>query len=143
MNPLLITFAHVEAINSRDLERISKLMSAKHVFIDSDASEVRDRQKILDGWKAYFAQVPDYRIEIKESFIRDNNVVVLGRASGTFIKNGKLDPENAWSVPAAWRAVIEGNQVAIWQVYVNPEPMVKILEKLGENEIQPIASTEP
>jgi hypothetical protein len=140
MNPLLIALAHVEAINSRELGRISKLMAADHVFIDSDATEVRDPQKVLAGWSAYFSTVPDYRIDIEEVFVRNNSIVLLGRASGTFITDGELDSENSWSVPAAWRTEIRNNKISLWQVYVNPEPLVNIMERLGKPVIHPIGS---
>ena len=39
--------------------------------------------------------------------------------------------ENHWVVPAAWRVVVEGDKVAVWQVYVNPERMVEILNRLN------------
>ena len=132
MNPLLIALAHVEAINSRELGRISKLIAPNHVFIDSDGTEVTDPQKVLAGWSAYFSTVPDYQINVDEVFVKNNSIVLLGRASGTFIQNGELKKENSWNVHAVWKTEIVNNQIALWQIYVNPEPMVKIMERLGK-----------
>ena len=65
------------------------------------------------GWQEYFDLVPDFRIEVTNQFERDGLVVLLGQASGTFVQDGELKPENRWSVPAAWRVVVESEQVAV------------------------------
>jgi hypothetical protein len=57
-------------------------------------------------------------------------VVLLGRASGTFVQDGELKPENRWSVPAAWRVVVDAQSVAVWQLYANQYPMHQILERI-------------
>jgi hypothetical protein len=85
-----------------------------------------------DAWAAYFKMVPDYRIEVSEALTRDNTVVLLGTATGTISHEDALDVENRWSVPAAWRVVVEGEGVAVWQLYVDLDPVRKILERLGE-----------
>jgi hypothetical protein len=56
--------------------------------------------------------------------------MLAGQAEGTFVQDRILRPENHWRVPAAWRAVIVGDKVALWQVYVNPEVMTKIFKRL-------------
>ena len=75
--------------------------------------------------------VPDYRIDVQEVFSRGDVVVLLGAAEGTFAGKGALDPRNHWSVPAAWKVVVDGDRVAVWQLYVNPEPMRVILDRMG------------
>jgi hypothetical protein len=74
--------------------------------------------------------VPDYKIEIIDTFSGGNTVVFLGMAEGTFSEKGKLRAHNQWRVPAAWRAVIKDHKVAMWQLYVNPEPMFKIFNRI-------------
>jgi len=120
----------VEAINSGSPDRLSALMTEGHVFVDSDGSEHCGRQQMRDGWKSYFTMVPDFRIHVKDTFARDDTVVLLGVAEGTFDQHGILRPENHWVVPAAWRVVVEGELVAVWQLYVNPEPMVEIAKRI-------------
>jgi ketosteroid isomerase-like protein len=132
MTPEEVVFAFVEAINSRRVDRISELMTADHVFIESDGEEVAGRERMRDAWAAYFKIVPDYRIEVSETLARDNTVVLLGTATGTISDEGALNLENRWSVPAAWRVVVEDGGVAVWQLYVDLDPVRKILERLGE-----------
>lgn len=69
-----------------------------------------------------------------DRFHRRNVVVLLGRASGTFVQDGELRPENHWSVPAAWRVVVESESVAVWQSYATQHPMYLILERIRSEE---------
>ena len=131
MTPEEVALAFVGAINSTRVEDLAKLMTPDHVFIDSDGTRVCGREKMRQGWTEYFAMVSDYHIEVAEKFVRGDAVVLLGTATGTFHENGVLKPGNRWSVPAAWRAVIDGDKVAVWQVYVNVEPMLAIMRRLG------------
>ena len=128
-----VAYAFVKAINSGDADRLSELMTENHVFVDSDGSEHAGRDEMRRGWKGYFAMVPDFRIEVKDTFCRGETVVLLGFAHGTFIQDGALKPENRWMVPAAWRVVVEGDRVAIWQLYVNPTPMLEIVKRIEKS----------
>ncbi len=122
--------AFVDAINGGSVSRLSELMTEDHVFIDSDGAECRGKTSMTDGWRNYFDMVPDYRITIRETFSSGGAVMLAGEAEGTFVQDRILRPENHWRVPAAWRAVIEGDKVALWQVYVNPEVMTSIFKRL-------------
>jgi ketosteroid isomerase-like protein len=130
MEPIEVALAFVAAINAQRIDRIAELMTDHHTFVDSDGSETVGREVMRAGWTSYLEMVPDYRIEVEETLARKNTVVLLGIASGTFVHDGRLDARNRWTVPAAWRAAIEGEQVSVWQVYVNPEPMTTILARL-------------
>jgi ketosteroid isomerase-like protein len=121
----------VAAINAGDLDRLTALMTEDHTFIDADGQEYSGRERMHDGWEEYFSMVPDYHIEIQETYSRGDRVIFTGIADGTFSENGDLRSENYWSVPVALRAVTRGEQVAVWQLYVNPEPMRKILDRIG------------
>ncbi len=131
MNPLEIVRAFVGAINSGNIGDLSRLMTPDHVFIDSDGSEVRGHEQILAAWQKYLTMVPDYRIEVKETFRQSNTVVLIGTAAGTFSQDGTLDPQNSWRVPATWRAITADGRVAVWQLFVDPEPMRQIAKRLG------------
>ena len=122
--------AFVEAVNAGSVGRLAALMTKDHTFIDSDGAEYRGKSKMSPGWGEYFAMVPDYRIMVRETFAAGETVMMAGEAEGTFAQDGLLRPENHWRVPAAWRAVVKDSKVAVWQLYVNPEPMAKILKRL-------------
>jgi hypothetical protein len=131
MNVEEVAAAFAGAISSHDIEGLSELMTDDHVFIDSDGTEVRGLHKMRKGWREYFMMVPDFSIIIEKTLSRNDTVVFLGRSEGTFVQGGVLKPENHWSVPSAWRVAVRGRRVAVWQVYVNPEPLKSILERMN------------
>ena len=106
MSALKTAFSFVEAINSANIEMLAGLMTEDHTFIDADGSENSGYQKMRDGWQEYFSMVPDFEIKINDHFERDNFIVLIGTAEGTFIENGEIKDENHWKVPAAWRVEI-------------------------------------
>jgi ketosteroid isomerase-like protein len=130
MTPTEIAYSFVEAINSGDPDRLSKLMTENHTFIDADGSEHSGREEMHRGWGKYFTMVPDFQIHVEDALSRDDTVALFGVAEGTFDQDGALKPENHWVVPAAWRVVVEDGRVAVWQLYVNPERMVEILNRI-------------
>src|SRR5579863_1660135 len=118
-----IAQAFLRAINRQDVDRLAQLMAPFHRFIDSLGNAVEGREKMRESWAAYFRMVPDYSVAIEEFYpggsptiasepseslkgSADPVVVMLGMASGTFTRDGKLNPENRWQTPIAIRASI-------------------------------------
>ncbi len=131
MTPLEVAEAFVGAINAGDVARMTSLMAPGHTFFDADGSAHAGKDAMSAGWKRYFEMVPDFRIEISDRFHRGNIVIMLGRAAGTFVKGGELRAENSWSVPAAWRVIVEAERVAVWQLFANQHEMHEILKRIG------------
>ena len=126
MTPQDIAEQFVRAINAHDLERLAYLMTSDHRFIDSMGDVVEGRDAMVDGWKAYFAMVPDYKLEISHCFVATKNateVMLVGEASGSYQSKGLRRADSSWSTPAAVRAVVRDDQVAEWQVYADNEPI--------------------
>ena len=130
MTPLEVVDSFVAAINSGEVDQMFGLMTPEHMFVDADGSEHVGRDDMRLGWREYFKLVPDFRIEVFHRFEAADTVVLLGRASGTFVENGELKPENHWIVPAAWRVVVDSDLVAIWQLYANQHRMHEIIERI-------------
>jgi ketosteroid isomerase-like protein len=128
--PLTVANSFIDAINAGRLDRIGQLLAADHVFVEADGSELIGRDKVRQAWARYLDMVPDYRIDVEETFCRGETVVFLGTASGTFVRGGSPDPENHWSVPAAWKAVVEAERISLWQLYVDSHPLRRILDRL-------------
>src|SRR5579872_801672 len=98
--------AFVRAINRQDVDRLAELMSATHRFIDSMGNVVEGCDKMRASWAAYFSMVPDYTLAIEEYYggcspDDDPVVILLGMASGTYTRDGKLHTENRWQTPIA------------------------------------------
>jgi ketosteroid isomerase-like protein len=100
------------AINSHDLEKIAALMSDDHTFIDAHGNEMAGKETMKEGWASYFGLFPDYYIEIEQIFSEGDLGVAYGCArAGT--------GENAWKIPAAWRAIVRDGKIRLWQVYAD------------------------
>lgn len=123
MTPVDVVLRFVRAINAKDVERLATLMTDDHRFVDSLGAQVAGARKMREAWTAYLRMVPDYRIDVRETYCNGEVIVLLGAACGTYTSDGTLRPENAWETPAAWRAVVSGDKVAEWHVYADNEPI--------------------
>jgi ketosteroid isomerase-like protein len=121
----------VDAINEHDIDALYGLMASNHRFIDGMGTVMTGREDIKRGWAEYFKMVPDYVIEIRETFKDADTVVFLGWASGTYTADGTLKKENYWKTPVALRAVVDGDKVTEWQVFADNEPIRTVMRREG------------
>ena len=119
----------VKAINQADISELERLMTEDHTFIDAAGKTERGREKMVKGWVWYFEMFPDYKIEIAEIIQKDELIGAFGTAKGTYKGKRGLVPENVIKMPAAWRAIINGGKVKIWQVYADWTEGMKIIEE--------------
>lgn len=126
----------VRHINAHDVEALAALLSADHRFVDSLGVVVCGREALREGWRQYFRLVPDYHIELQRLLCDEADVVLLGAASGTYSSDGTLQAKNGWSTPAAFHALIRAEQVALWQVYADNEPIRRCMRAAaGEHHV--------
>jgi uncharacterized protein (TIGR02246 family) len=126
VTPQEVAEQFVSAINAHNVERLASLMTSDHRFIDSLGDIVEGRDAMREGWKAYFAVVPDYKLEISHCFVATDGateVMLVGLASGSYQSKGIRRPNSSWSTPAALRAAVRNDKVAEWQVYADNEPI--------------------
>lgn len=129
LNPIAAVLQFEQAINSRNPEAICSLMTSDGEFIDSLGNRIQGTGKLRAAWTGYFKMVPDYSISHSEVFADGNTAAVFGSAQGTFSNDGTLPRENFWKTPAAWRAVVKDNKIAVWQVFADNEPIRAIMRK--------------
>ena len=123
--------AFARAISRQDVDALVELMTPNHRFIDALGGVLEGKDAMRAAWTGYFCMVPDYAIEIEETFCAGPVVVMLGVAQGTYTADGQLSAENRWQTPAVLRAVIEDGKVAEWRVYADNEPMRRLMAKRG------------
>ncbi len=119
----------VEAINAHDVGAIGELMGDEHTFIDSGGGVYTDVEQMIKGWPGYYAMFPDYKIEISETFISGDTVILWGKASGTYSSDGTLKLENHWEIPAAWKAIVKDDKIKLWQVIADNSIVAEIIGK--------------
>lgn len=128
-NPIEVVLKFEQAINARSAEAVCAMLTPDSVFIDSLGNRVDGAAKLRSAWEGYFKMVPDYSISHSEIFAHEDTVAMFGSAQGTFSKDGHLQKENFWSTPAAWRAIVKDDKIALWQVFADNEPIRAIMRK--------------
>jgi ketosteroid isomerase-like protein len=126
-SPDAIARAFLRAINTHDVDSLTALLTPGHRMIDSLGGIVEGREKICECWKGYFRMVPDYAVEIEETFVSGSAVVILGVARGTLSLDDVLHPENRWHTPLAVRASVEGSLISEWRIFADNEPIRKLM----------------
>jgi ketosteroid isomerase-like protein len=107
-----VVLAFNEAINARDLDALSALMTDNHRFVDSADATVDGKEACTDAWRGFFAAFPDYRNVFDDVRSSAPGVVeVIGRSVCSV---AELDG------PARWRAEVRDGKVAVWQVFASP-----------------------
>lgn len=119
--------AFIDCINRHDVAGIARLMTRDHVFIDSLGNRIEGAEVMQQGWAQYLATVPDYRIEIEGHASSGDTVLLHGLAAGTLAHDGRMRPDSRWQVTAAWRAVVRGGRIALWQVFCDNKRMHELL----------------
>ena len=125
--PVAVVLAFLDAINARDVEKLCALMSDDHIFVDGLGNQVWGKESMRKGWTGYFQWFPDYTVSHEEIFSQGQVVAVFGAAEGTYAVKGNLPKENHWTVPAAWKAVVQDGLVKEWHVYADNHAARKIM----------------
>ncbi|MBO0765005.1 MAG: nuclear transport factor 2 family protein [Hyphomicrobiaceae bacterium] len=96
------------AINRRDLEGLSRLMTSSHRFVDSAGGAVSGKWACLDAWWGFFSAFPDYRNQFDRMIATGNKVVILGTSTC---------PDHRLAGPVLWQATISAHLVDEWRVF--------------------------
>ena len=131
MTPTETVREFIAAINEHHIDKMVSMMTPDHTFVDSLGKVIPTRRAMRDAWLGFFEIVPDYTMTIAETMAEAQSVMAVGSASGTYAKDGELLPQNAWKVPAAWRAVTSGDRISTWQAFVDNEPLRRIMQHSG------------
>jgi ketosteroid isomerase-like protein len=116
MDPKATVREFIACINAHDAAGLIALCTLDHLFVDSLGATLTGLDRLEQGWQAYFALFPDYKI--------GELVLACGSASGTHAHSGE-----AWRIPAAWRARVVDGRIAEWQVYADNKPVYEILSR--------------
>lgn len=125
MNSTVAQF--IACINRQDVEGLCRLMTPDYLFVDSLGIEVRGREPMREGWRAYFATVPDYHIALTDHLETESVAALFGWAGGTYAHGVRMLTENCWQTPAAWKAVVRDGLIAEWRVYADNEPIRRLM----------------
>jgi ketosteroid isomerase-like protein len=125
--PLEVAMDFIKRINAGSVDGICDLMTDGHIFEDTLGERFIGREKMRQGWRAYFKNIAQYQIRADEFFQTDDRLAIFGAASGIYAANGAGSPDNFWEVLAAWRAIIRDGLVAERRVYADNQPLRKLM----------------
>jgi uncharacterized protein (TIGR02246 family) len=111
-----IALAFVDAVNAEDADGLGALMAEDYVFTDSLGNFFAGREKMMQGWRYFFAGYPGYRIAAEQVLSRGTTVALFGEASGGWRVDGKVLVKR-WAVRAGWLAEIQDGKVRRWSVF--------------------------
>ena len=117
--------AFIDRINAHDAEGLGELMSDDHTFIDAHGNQVSGKDKMIPGWRGYFAWFPDYYIEVTDVFEDADKLALFGFAGGSF----QNKPTESWRLPAAWKTEVKDGRVTLWQVFADTKIPFEIIER--------------
>ncbi len=120
---LKIILDFIAAVNSHDAEKIGGLITADHVFTDSQGTKIKGRENNIRSWQAYFSLFPDYKIKIDDIYARNDTIALFGIASASH--KGKK-----WKLPVAWKAVSKRKKISSWQVFADTKIQYDTLQRL-------------
>lgn len=119
-----------QLMNTQNAENVCSLFTEDSLFIDSMGNRIQGIIRLRSAWEAYFKMVPDYTISHEEIFAHGDTVAMFGMAQGTFTRSSQpMKKENFWKTPAAWKAVVKNQKIALWQVFADNEPIREIMRK--------------
>ncbi len=94
--------AFIDRINAHDVNGIINSLSPDYEFVNSSGDHFHGSSFMRDEWTAQFKKHPDFKIRIGRVVADNEAVAIFGYSEGTYAPDGKLTPENRWSVPAAF-----------------------------------------
>ena len=100
-----------DAINARDLDALTALMTDDHRFVDSDGAIVNGKAACTEAWRDFFAAFPDYRNVFDD--MRSTTPGVVDNVGHSECSFAPLDG------PARWRAEVRDGKVSLWQVFTS------------------------
>lgn len=119
----------IDAINDHRIERIMAMITDDHKLIDAHGNEVSGIENLKAAWIGYYQLFPDYKIEIELVISKGEVFAVFGTATGTYNGESRKIENRHWRLPAAWKVVINGDNVALWQVYADTKIPYDIIQQ--------------
>jgi hypothetical protein len=104
----------VEKINHADLLGLTPLLSTDHTFIDLEGDKFIGKDKMIEGWRDYFSENPDYKIYIRMLYKLRETVILIGHTTGSHLNLPDIVEFHSEGV--IWIAEVSKGQVTSWQI---------------------------
>lgn len=105
-------------INEKNLDKLGKLMTSEHRFIDSLDSKTIGKENCLKLWKEFFRLFPDYKNTFNTVSSKEDTVILIGYSTCSDERLNKT---------AIWTAKIKDEMLEEWRIYDDTANNRKIL----------------
>lgn len=109
--------AFIDKINAHDVDGIVGSLSPDYEFVNSSGDHFHGSKFMHDEWAAQFKKHPDFKIRIGRVVADAEAVAIFGYSEGTYAPDGKLVPENRWSVPAAFLLMSREGKITYFESF--------------------------
>jgi ketosteroid isomerase-like protein len=109
-DPKLVARQFNACINNRDLDGLTCLMTADHIFVDPNGKVKGPRFIMMENWREFFTMFPSYGTTIEKIQSVENTVMMLGHAYWS---------EDGAPAPAIWMAIVDDDLVQEWRIYAD------------------------
>ena len=111
--PVAVAVSFIDAINRRDLDVLSALMSSDHRLEVFDEEPLVGKSANTDAWRGYFDSFPRYVIHPRRIAETSGSVAILGHTTGSHL--GLPDDEER-TLTLIWIADVYGGTVTRWKL---------------------------
>ena len=105
-------------------------MSEDHRFVDLAGDAEYGRETMRQGWATYMNAFPQYMIHIGELFVVEDEVLMVGRTTGSHLGLPRL--EEFRDEPVIWVARIGDGLVTEWRLHADTPHERAALGMTGE-----------
>lgn len=112
--PIAVTISFIDAINRRDLDALTNLMSDDHSLEVITEPPLKGRDENEEAWDGYFNSFPNYVIYPRRVCEESPGIVaVLGHTTGSHLE---LPDEDEAKLTLIWVAHVDGEKVTRWRL---------------------------
>ena len=119
----------VDAINKHDIDEMVTLLAKEFIYIDSSGEQFEGIEENCKNWNEYFRYIPDYSLDVDDYFQKEDLIVLVGSASGTYCPGSEYLEENSWKVPKAWKAIVKDSKLVYWQIFADNSKLMRIIKR--------------
>lgn len=109
----LAVAAFIAAINARDVDALSALMTDDHELVVFDEPPLRGREANAEAWRGYVEGFPAYVITPHETVERDGVVAVRGHTTGSHLA---LPEDEERQLTLIWVAEVVDGKLRSWRL---------------------------
>jgi len=117
----------INLMNIHDLESMAALMTEDHAFADPLGSRGKGLKEAVASWKHWYRMMAAFHFDLRESYVREERVLLVGELSGLFRSLGP--DKGCWKVPCAISVEVRGDRIASWTVFGDIEPVRQLMRK--------------